>query len=430
MTIIRHDRLRGDSDASTGHGMPTVAALLTAVGRSAVAVIGLRGPHAKRCLDACFHPANLHAFRPGQVRYGVWSTNQVNESVSESSTSPPNRSDTATARGDDVPLGESIVVAPLGDDQFEIHAHGGVAAVGKIMQSLIQQGVHKIKPEQYQCPEPSDLLVREAESILIRCSTTRNAAIAINQVRFGLSDWVKTWLAEPGSLDELLHSVGEIVKYASVGEHLVDPYQVVLAGPPNVGKSSLINRLVGFGRAITHDAPGTTRDVIACDTVLSGLNLRFSDTAGIRNDGGAIEREGIRRGTLAIEQADLVVVVISPSCIDELNSMRDRLSSLTPQTPVLEVLNQADRLLSGDAGNDELPRLRTIAIAPPNQSACDDGVDNLTSEIIHQLRPDDPKPHQAVPINQRQRDHLRNILTCRDSDSATACLHRLAGIVS
>ncbi|TWT96299.1 GTPase [Neorhodopirellula pilleata] len=434
-------------DAPLDDATPTVASQLTAVGRSAVAVIGLRGPRARHCLDACFHRAHPREFRPGQIRYGIWRADDTDESDGDG------LGDLNVDRNDEV-AGESIVVTPIGEDEFEIHAHGGVAAIGKIMQSLVRNGVRRIDADDYERHHHSDLLTREAESVLIRCSTTRNAAIAMNQVRFGLADWLRSWWANPGDLGELQDRTRRIMQFAAVGEHLVDPYRVVLSGPPNVGKSSLINRLVGYGRAITHDAPGTTRDVIACDTVIAGLNVRLSDTAGIRVDGDAIEREGIRRGAIAITQAELVVAVVSPSCLDELPTMRQRILSLAPNVPVLEVLNQADRLdlpppkaaCEPSAASEpkaaselrtasarsaaELPRLRTIAIEIPDASAHDDGIADLTDAIIGRLRPADPEERQAIPINQRQREHLQEVLRCDDLESALACLNRLAGAVS
>lgn len=412
------DDIGSDREVFDNHCVPTVASQLTAVGRSAVAVIGLRGPLARRCLDACFEPAQLRDYQPGQVRYGVWWTNER---------TGPGSAKFEGTKSEGGAIGESIVITPLDDDEFEIHAHGGVAAISKIMRSLVHLGVRRIDADAYESRGHDQRLTREAESVLMCCSTTRNAAIAMNQVRFGLAAWVKPWFASSSNLGDLQAATRDIMRYASVGSHLVDSYRVVLAGPPNVGKSSLINRLVGFGRAITHDAPGTTRDVIACDTVIAGLNIRLSDTAGIRADGGTIEREGIRRGAIAIAQADLVVAVVSPSCLNELPTMRQRMQALSPKTRIVEVLNQADRLQPTHLADANLPRLRTIAVAPLDVSARDDGMADLTDAIINQLRPADPDARQAIPINQRQRDHLHEILRCDDIDSAMVCLRRLAG---
>jgi tRNA modification GTPase len=254
----------------------------------------------------------------------------------------------------------------------------------------------------------------------------------MDQVRSGLGDWLSVQLAATPDLQLLKQSIEEILHWETLGKHLTEPYRVVLAGPPNVGKSSLINRIIGYGRTITHDAPGTTRDVINCETVIDGITIRLSDTAGIREGGGEIEREGIRRGSLAISEADLVVLVVSPFCLSQWSSMRDRIGQIAVETSLIEVLNQADRLGEVDLSvTTDLPALQTVAIDVESRDNAtdgieiDDGIESLMQQILHKLRPTDPSPGQPIPLTTRQTNWLHEALRSDDWESAMTALGSL-----
>ncbi len=106
-------------------------------------------------------------------------------------------------------------------------------------------------------------------------------------------------------------AVCQVLARWPIGSHLVEPWRVVLAGPPNVGKSSLVNALVGYQRAIVYDAPGTTRDMVTAITALEGWPVELCDTAGLRSSREAIEAEGVRLARQAAAAADALVLVFS-----------------------------------------------------------------------------------------------------------------------
>jgi tRNA modification GTPase len=113
---------------------------------------------------------------------------------------------------------------------------------------------------------------------------------------------------------------------------------VVLAGPPNAGKSSLLNLLLGFERAIVHETPGTTRDTIEERIDLRGIPLRLSDTAGLRDAPGAVEREGVARALRALDGADLALRVWDGSA----ECPADAIAPLRPGLPEIAAINKAD----------------------------------------------------------------------------------------
>ena len=175
---------------------------------------------------------------------------------------------------------------------------------------------------------------------------------------------------------------------ANLGRHLVRPWRVVLAGPVNVGKSSLINALAGYGRSIVHDAPGTTRDAVTATTAIDGWPVELCDTAGLRQGGDAVERAGIERAQERLAQADLAVLVFDrgvPWSADD--------QALVDEWPgSLLVHNKRD--LPGPA-DDRPTGLMTSALRG-------DGVENLLEAIARRLVPDPPPAGAAVPFTAEQ----------------------------
>ncbi|WDQ19036.1 GTPase [Rhodopirellula sp. P2] len=392
----------------------TLATRLTGVGRSAVAVIGLRGPLAAQCVNDCFVPASnaQPTMLAGQVRYGTWKSS------------------------DGVP-GESIVLTPMSDDSFEIHGHGGEAAVSAILASLNDRGVATVDDSRWRQNE--SIMVTEAECVLQRCVTGQQAAIALDQIRGALRQWCEHWInclesassahespaQQTALLDQLRQAALTVCSRGEKGVRLIEPRRLVLAGPPNVGKSSLMNQIVGFRRSITHDAAGTTRDVLQCDTVIAGVPVRLSDTAGIREtahlteSGASIEREGIRRASLAIETADLLLIVCQPSTWDQLAKFRSELP-ISDQTHVLEVLNKADLLTENETSATTMIEHQTIASDDDNP-----GVAKLMETLASHLLSTLPPRHSPVPICQRQLDGIRQLCQSNSLEAANATLKQL-----
>ncbi|MFG0291363.1 MAG: GTPase [Rhodopirellula sp. JB044] len=409
----------------------TLVCRLTAPGRSAVAVIGVFGDEAESIIRRNFASATDSPWRPGQIRYGTW----LDRATS---------SETSFDR-DAKPCGESVVLTPIGDRHYEVHGHGGSAAVNRIITSLVQRGAVEVDPETFvstvneQLGTPTEPLIREAESVLVHCTTRRNAAVALAQTRGGLLRWTIEWMerldSERGqdsshvSVVELRDSANLLLGRSSTGLHLAVPYRVVLAGPPNVGKSSLINQIVGYGRSITHDAAGTTRDVVDCDTVIDGLAIRLGDTAGIRSGGGVIEQEGIRRGAAAIATADLIVMVVDPASLNDFKTIETTIRSHNPDSPLVRVINKSD-LIANDASPDFAVDgwLRTVAAS--DETAASDqtqpsGIDELIHTVSTTLRPATEDHDVPVPITDRQVHWLARITNSTDVGEMHANLQHL-----
>jgi tRNA modification GTPase len=322
------------------------------------------------------------AFAPGQVRYGTWGGKQVgaeNDSITE-----------------------SVVVSPVDATTCEIHCHGGTAAVERLIADLSTAGVLPIGSF-----ADLSLWEQEAQEVLIGCRTARTAAIAMDQVRGAFYQWLQSWasVTDTNALEALRRSALQIVSWGRYGVRLSEPFRVVLVGPPNVGKSTLLNAIVGWDRSITSHLAGTTRDRIDEVIVLDGLPIRISDTAGIRPSDDYVEQEGIRRSHKAVESADVVVLIESVDA-DLGGAVQDILNSLRPDVALLKVVNKADRLSISErehaANSDQFLTVATTG----------EGIKELERGIVATLETWLPLPGSPVPITSRWQRIATELSTC------------------
>ncbi len=173
---------------------------------------------------------------------------------------------------------------------------------------------------------------------------------------------------------------------------MIHPWQVVVAGRPNVGKSSLINAIAGYQRAIVHDLPGTTRDIVGVQTALDGWPVEIFDTAGLRAAGDPIEQAGIDLAQGKIAAADLVVLVFDSS---------------SPWTAADQDLFESHPSALLVSNKSDLPPVPGPQPAAMNVSAATSaGVEELCRAIAHRLVPHLPPPGAAVPFLPEQVERI------------------------
>jgi tRNA modification GTPase len=231
-----------------------------------------------------------------------------------------------------------------GEDLVEISCHGGILVTRKILSLLLNAGARSAEPGEFTqrafLNGKMDLTQAEAVMDLIRAQTEL-ALRAANEQLAGylghelaqIQDRLLTTLAHieayidfpdeaispdtgkmlSNRLEEISGSLTKLVATAGQGRILRHGLRTVIYGEPNVGKSSLLNLLLGYDRAIVSETPGTTRDTIEETINVRGIPVRLIDTAGKRSSEDAIEREGIRRTELQLEQADLTLQVVDAS---------------------------------------------------------------------------------------------------------------------
>jgi len=153
------------------------------------------------------------------------------------------------------------------------------------------------------------------------------------------------WLGGPqvaGQLDEIATRFARLDGAARQGRALRDGLAVVIAGPPNAGKSSLLNALAGHDAAIVTEVPGTTRDLLREQIVVDGLPVHVVDTAGLRHTADLIEGEGVRRARAEISRADLVLYVMDATTPPQPEAIESDLAALHSRAAVLKVWNKID----------------------------------------------------------------------------------------
>ncbi|MBX3411307.1 MAG: 50S ribosome-binding GTPase [Pirellulales bacterium] len=354
----------------------TSAALLTPAGRGAIATIGLRGPDAFRQIERFFLPHGRRSIAPtgNAVRVGRWRD--------------------AT--------GEEIVVSASASDRWEICCHGGRAAAAAILNDLASAGCTIVDWQAWLAGESTRLLDYEAQAALAEAKTVRAASILLDQFEGALECTCRTILellsgaaASPVQADRAREMLLRLDAWSALGLHLTAPWHVVLAGAPNVGKSSLINAIVGYERSLVFDRPGTTRDAVTVDTALEGWPVRLVDTAGLREAADAIETAGIERTQSHVARADLVILVQEARHVE----LHEAVRLPAEQSHVLVVANKCDLLPAERIGGTPAAVLTSAVTGA--------GVDDLIHAIAGRLVPGTPQPGEAVPFTPRHVGAIR-----------------------
>jgi tRNA modification GTPase len=297
------------------------------------------------------------------------------------------------------------------EDVVELHLHGGPAVVASVLAALGSIGLRPAGPGEFTLRAflngRIDLSEAEAVAALVEARSSQAARSALRQLRGGLAAALKPLrvagielLAElEASLDfpeedlgvfrpedqarrlsELERDIGALLGQAPLGRRLREGARVVIAGRPNVGKSSLMNALLGRERAIVHSAPGTTRDYLEDELVLGGVNITLVDTAGQRPSLLPEEAKGVELAKEQMSGADLVLYVFNLA--EGITPEDDLLIKSLGDSSWVAVLNQRDR---AGAEAEEMARRRLGDAAVVTSATTGGGVDVLGLEILQRL---------------------------------------------
>lgn len=355
-------------------GIDTIVAVATPPGVGALGVVRLSGPQAVEIAQRVFRPSGgtfPSRAESHRLVHGWMVDPATQEAVDE--------------------VMVAIMWAPRSytrEDVVEIDCHGGWAAQRAVVRILLSEGARAAEPGEFTrrafINGRIDLAQAEAVLAVVRAKSAAGLRAAVKQLEGGLSGRIRRLRADllgvlaqlevqidfadedPGELDRqaasevlsaVLRALEQLLATAFLGRVLDQGVRVAIVGGPNVGKSSLLNALVQRERAIVSEIPGTTRDTVEETLEIAGFAVSLVDTAGLRETGDVIEREGVERTRVALESADVVLGVIDlatggPGDVqgpaDSHGTMRLGDLGLDPARTIL-VGNKLDLVAHGDA---------------------------------------------------------------------------------
>jgi tRNA modification GTPase len=392
----------------------TMAAISTPAGEGAIALIRVSGVDAIAVADKIFRgkekPSRFasHAQHFGEILDG------------------------ADRLIDQVVL--SIHRAPAsytGEDLVEISCHGGTLVSAKVLEACLRAGARAARPGEFTerafLNGKMDLTQAEAVIDLIRAKTDLALRSAAEQLEGRLGEKIRkirdaliSLLAhidasidfpEEGiapdegetlgaRLDSVREEIATLLATADQGRILREGVRVVIYGATNAGKSSLLNRLLGYDRVIVSETHGTTRDTIEETVNLDGVPIRLLDTAGLRASASELERQGIARTEKSLQLADLRLYIA------DRNAPRPpHFDEQAGDANEIVVLNKSDL-----PENDDWKNFRALRIS----CMTGEGVPQLQKEILARITKQNLRPESTVAINTRHRDCLRRALEACD----------------
>jgi tRNA modification GTPase len=353
---------------------PTYAACLTPPGVAALAVLALRGPHAWQIARSLFQPRGQTAHLPDEPQPGQFWLGRFGDEIADEAV-------LAVKQASPMP-------------RLEIHSHGGREVVRLLLETLEAHGARICSWQELDYSTTDDPLRIEALAALPDAKTIRTAAILLDQVNGALHRALDAVLddARKDNLEAAAGKLAELDRYSGVGRHLTAPWRVVIAGAPNVGKSSLINALAGYQRCIVAPTPGTTRDVVTTLVAFHGWPVELADTAGLRSHADMLEAAGIRMAQHAASAAELCLWVLDASAPPV---WPEALSGLGA---VKFVVNKADLAPVWDVAEAQG--------APVVSALTGAGVPELCKAIADWLVPEAPPPGQGIPFTAELCDQI------------------------
>ena len=397
----------------------TIAAISTAQGEGGIGVIRISGESAIEIADKIFKNINnkkLTDMKGYTAAFGkvIFGGEEIDEAVALVFRAPHSYT------------GENVV---------ELSCHGGVYVTARVLRAALDSGARPAEPGEFTkrafLNGKMDLTEAEAVADIIsaRSKSAARAALCVKDgaLRTKLDDikndllnlasHLSAWADYPeediaevtddmifDACDKAISSLSHLLNTYDSGQAVKEGIDTVIAGRPNVGKSTLMNLLSGSERSIVTDIPGTTRDVVE-DTVLVGdVILRLSDTAGLRSTNDEVEKIGVEKARKRLEQCGLLLAVLDNS--RELNDEDFSLLKEAKNVPTIIIINKTD--LVGKLDTDKIENYCDNIIKV--SAASGEGKEEIISAVRKIAGTDKLNPSEGILSNERQRTAVVNAL--------------------
>ena len=364
-----------------------IVAISTALGKGAISIVRLSGSGCIQLVNQHFKGKNLTIVDSHTINYGfIVDNGKVIDQVLI-----------------------SVMKAPktyTKEDVVEINCHGGIAATNKILELMILSGARLAEPGEFTkrafLNGRIDLVEAEAVMDLINSKTEKARSQSVNQLEGRLTGVIRKFRQEllellanvevnidypeyedievvtidniKDRVSNMKKSLTEIIKESENRKIIKEGINIAIVGKPNVGKSSILNKLLGENKAIVTDIAGTTRDIVEGSITLNGIELNFIDTAGIRNTEDIVEKYGVEKSIDSINKADLVIFVLNNN--EELSTEDIELIDKIKDKKYITVINKKDLEKKIDISKHDIKNIiysDTISM---------DGIENLKKKII------------------------------------------------
>lgn len=346
----------------------TIAAISTALGVGAISIVRLSGNDAIEIVNNCFKGKDLTKVASHTINYGhIVDKNEIIDEVLVSVMKSPKTYTT--------------------EDVVEINCHGGVISTKRILETMLTHGARLAEPGEFTkrafLNGRIDLVKSEAVMDIIDSKSEEANKLALSQLSGTTSNMIKKFREKlkqllasievnidypeyhdievvtkdhiKTSIKDMKKDLEEVIKESKNMTLIKEGIKTVIIGRPNVGKSSILNKLLEQEKAIVTDIAGTTRDIVEGEIYLDGILLNIIDTAGIRSTEDIVEKMGVEKSLSMIEEADLVIVVLNNN--EKLTKEDEEILAKTKDKQRIIVINKNDLEKKIDISKKELKNI-------------------------------------------------------------------------